>query len=342
MTTAARTLPVAGLLSLLLLVGGSHGGAAAQQPAQEEGQDHSQELGASEQEHGTYEADGHDGPFDLGYMLSHHILDASEMELPGVAVHLPHWDWAVFRLGAAEVDMSPSKHVVLLLLAALITAVLTLLSARTVARRGAGRAPRGVANAVEAVVVFLRDDVCKENIGHGYQRFVPLVLTLFFFILVMNLLGLVPWGGSATGNLAVTATLALVTFAVTEVSGFRALGPAGYMRTIFYSPPGVTGGMKYLMLLIMTPVEFLGKLIKPFALALRLFANMTAGHVLIFSLLGFIFLFGHIAVVRWAIAAGSYALVSAILLLELLIAVIQAYIFAMLSAVFIGLMQHEH
>lgn len=330
MTTNMKTMRVVGLLWLLLPVTGPVGAAATQ------------EDGPAAQEHGPADAGGHEGPFDLGEMLAHHILDAPEIELPGVAVHLPHWDWAVFRLGGAEVDMSPSKHVILLLLAALITAALTLLVAGAVTRQGTGRAPRGLANAVEAVVVFLRDDVCKENIGHGYQRFLPLVLTLFFFILVMNLLGLVPWGGSATGNLAVTATLALVTFAVTEIAGFRALGPAGYLRTIFYSPPGVSGGMKYLMLLIMTPVEFLGKLIKPFALALRLFANMTAGHVLIFSLLGFIFLFGHIAFVRWAIAAGSYALVSAILLLELLIAVIQAYIFAMLSAVFIGLMQHEH
>ena len=327
MTANVKTIRVAGFVALLLFACGPIAVAVAQEHGQE---------------HGPSETDGHGGPFDLGEMLAHHILDAPELELPGVAVHLPHWDWAVFHLGAAEVDMSPSRHVVLLLFAALITAVMTLLAAKTVARQGPGRAPRGVANAVEAVVVFLRDDVCRENIGHGYQRFVPLVLTLFFFILVMNLLGLVPWGGSATGNLAVTATLALVTFAVTEIAGLRALGPAGYMRTIFYAPPGVSGGMKYLMLLIMTPVEFLGKLIKPFALALRLFANMTAGHVLIFSLLGFIFLFGHIAFVRWAVAAGSYALVSAILLLELLIAVIQAYIFAMLSAVFIGLMQHEH
>ena len=330
MTATLKTIGAAVLLSLLL---------AGAPPAAAVAQEHAQEHG---QEHGPSEAEGHEGPFDLGKMLGHHILDAPEMELPWVAVHLPHWDWAVFQLGTATVDMSPTKHVVLLLLAAMITAVLTLLAARAVTRQGPGRAPRGMANAVEAVVVFLRDDVCKENIGHGYQRFVPLVLTLFFFILVMNLLGLVPWGGSATGNLAVTATLALVTFTVTEISGFRALGPAGYLRTIFYSPPGVSGAMKYLMLLIMTPVEFLGKLIKPFALALRLFANMTAGHVLIFSLLGFIFLFGHIAFVRWAVAAGSYALVSAIMLLELLIAVIQAYIFAMLSAVFIGLMQHEH
>ena len=295
------------------------------------------------QEHGAAQEaqSAHAGEFDLGEMLGHHILNSTEYELPFVGpVHLPHWP--ELAVGGLAIDVSPTKHVILLLLGAVITAAFSILAGQRLARAEAGRAPSGLANAIEAVVVYFRDDLCKGYIGHGYQRFVPLVLTLFFFILVMNLLGLVPWGGSATGNLAVTGPLALVTFAVTEISGFRALGPAGYMRTIFYSPPGVSGGMKYLMLLIMTPVEFLGKLIKPFALALRLFANMTAGHVLIFSLLGFIFLFGHIALVRWAIAAGSFALVSAILLLELLIAVIQAYIFAMLSAVFIGLMQHEH
>ena len=286
-------------------------------------------------------AEGHSGPFDLGEMLAHHILNSSEYELPFVgAIHLPKWD--PFQVGGLTFDMSPSKHVVLLLLAAVITAAMTLFAARTVSRQGSGRAPRGLANAVEAVVVFLRDDLCKEFIGKGYERFVPLILTQFFFILTMNLLGLVPWGGAASGNLAVTAMLALITFVVVEVSGFRTLGPAGYMRTIFFTPPGTKGAVKYLMLAIMTPVELLGKLTKPFALAIRLFANMTAGHMMIFTLIGFIFIFGHIAFGRWVVAAGSYAFVSAILLLELLIAFIQAYIFAMLSAVFIGLMRHEH
>jgi len=275
-------------------------------------------------------------------MLAHHILNAPEYELPFGAVHFPHWDWAVFHLGGLEIDLSPTKHVVLLLLAAVITAAMTLFAARTVARRGTGRAPRGLANAIETVVVFLRDDLCKEYIGHGYRRFVPLILTLFFFILTMNLLGLVPWGGSATGNLAVTATLAVIVFLVIEISGFLTLGFRGYMKTIFFTPPGTSGAIKYLMLAIMTPVELLGKFTKPFALAVRLFANMTAGHMMIFTLIGFIFIFGHIAFVRWAVAAGSFAFVSAILLLELLIAFIQAYIFAMLSAVFIGLMRHEH
>ncbi len=284
---------------------------------------------------------GHGGPFDLGEMLGHHILDGNYYELPFLGeVGLPQW--TPFQVGGLTVDLSISKHVVLLLLAAVITAALVMMAARVITRQGPGRAPSGLANAIEAVVIFLRDDLCKEYIGHGYQRFVPLILTLFFFILTMNLLGLVPWGGSATGNLAVTATLAIITFVVTEVSGFLTLGFRGYMRTIFYTPPGTGGFVKYAMLAVMTPVELLGKFTKPFALAIRLFANMTAGHMLIFSVLGFIFLFGHIAFGRWLIAGGSYAFVSAILLLELLIAFIQAYIFAMLSAVFIGLMRHEH
>jgi F-type H+-transporting ATPase subunit a len=299
---------------------------------------------ASVQEHAAPvegQAAGHESSFDLGEMLGHHILNSNEYELPFVgAVHLP--EWPQLALGGFAVDVSPTKHVVLLLLGALITAAMAILAGRSVARADAGSAPRGLANAIEAVVVYFRDDLCKGYIGHGYERYVPLVLTLFFFILTMNLLGLVPWGGSATGNIMVTGTLALVTFVVVEVSGLRALGPRGYLKTIFYVPPGVSGVMKYVVLAVMTPVEFMGKFLKPFALAIRLFANMTAGHVLIFSVLGFIFLFGHLSVFRWMIAAGSWGLVSAILVLEVLIALIQAYVFAMLTAAFVGLIRHPH
>lgn len=284
---------------------------------------------------------GHGGGFDLGEMLGHHILNSDKYELPFIGpVNLPHWpDLAV---GGVTVNLSPTKHVILLLLGSVITATVAILAGQRVARADAASAPGGMANAIEAVAVYFRDDLCKGYIGHGHERFAPLVLTLFFFILTMNLLGLVPWGGSATGNIMVTATLALVTFVVVEVSGFRTLGPKGYLKTIFYVPPGVEGAMKYVVLAVMTPVEFMGKFLKPFALAIRLFANMTAGHVLIFSVLGFIFLFGHLAFVRWLIAAGSYGLVSAILLLEVLIAFIQAYVFAMLTAAFVGLIRHPH
>lgn len=304
-----------------------------------------QEVPAQAQEAHAQAQDAH-GPAageapDLGGMLAHHILDASEYELPIIGpVHLPQ-GWT-FQLGGMTVDMSPTKHTALLMLAALITTVGMVVAARVVAARGTSRAPSGFANAIEAMVVFFRDDVCRDNIGPGYRRFTPFVLTLFFFILVMNLLGLLPWGGTATGNLSVTAALAVITFLVTEVSGFRALGWRGYMKTIFYTPPGMGGVGKYLLLCLMAPVELLSKFTKPFALAIRLFANMIAGHLLIFALLGLIFVFGHMTYLRWGVAGALFATVSAIMLLELLIAVIQAYIFAMLSAVFIGLMQHEH
>ena len=296
-----------------------------------------QDSHAPQDSHGAQAQDSHgasDGAehgFDLGEMLSHHILDAPYYELPWVEVHLPSWI---------------SKHGVLMLLAAVITTAVMVTVARTISRRGASRAPSGFSNAVEAMVVFFRDDVCKGNIGHGYERFTPFVLTLFFFILTMNLLGLVPWGGTATGNVSVTAALAVVTFFVAEVAGFRTLGAAGYMKTIFFAPPGMHGFGRFAILCLMTPIEVLGKFTKPFALAIRLFANMIAGHMLIFSLLGLIFVFQELfpdkLLVVGGVAGASFLMVSGIMLMELLIAIIQAYVFAMLSAVFIGLMQHEH
>jgi len=292
--------------------------------------------------HGPQEAaeGGHGEVFDLGEMLSHHILNTPEYEFPGFTWHLPHFE--PIQIGGMAIDLSLTKHTFLMLVAAAITMVVRLIVARTISRKHVTAAPSGFANAMEAMVVFFRDDVCKGNIGHGYERFAPFILTLFFFILCMNLLGLVPWGGTATGNLSVTAALAIITFLVVEISGFIKLGPVGYAKTIFFIPPGTEGFWKVIMLIVMTPVEILSKLTKPFALAIRLFANMTAGHMLIFSLLGLIFVFGNLAFGRWVVAGASFAMTSAIMMLELLVAFIQAYIFAMLSAVFIGLMQHEH
>jgi F-type H+-transporting ATPase subunit a len=196
---------------------------------------------------------------------------------------------------------------------------------------------------IEAVVLFVRDDVAIANIGH--QRgafFTPYILTLFWFILYCNLLGLLPFGATATGNLAVTGALALTALATIEISGMVALGPMGYLKTIVFVPPGTTGITAFLLTLIMIPVELIGKIVKPFALMLRLFANMTAGHFVILSLMGLIFIFGHLSYARWAIAGGSVAFMLFMYALELLVAVLQAYIFALLTSVFIGLMQHEH
>jgi F-type H+-transporting ATPase subunit a len=281
-----------------------------------------------------------EGALDLGAMIMHHLVDLAEWELPFFTLHFPSFE--PIHLGPLVLDLSPTKHLALLLVAAVLCLLLFISAARSLRRRDADQAPSGWANAVETLVVFFRDDVVRTNIGHGADAYTPYVLTVFFFILVNNLLGLVPFMGSATGNLAVTAALALLTFILVEVSGMRALGPRGYLGTIFYAPRGLNPIATGLMLIIMTPVEFLGKLTKPFALAIRLFANMTAGHTLILSLIGMIFVFSNLTVGRWGIAGASVAMSSAIMILEVFVAFLQAYIFAMLTAVFIGLIRHAH
>ena len=292
-----------------------------------------------EVEGAAHEAGG--GPPDLGGAIMHHLVDAGEIELPFGVLHLPT-GWTV-RLGPLGlVDLAPTKHVVLVILAALICIAVFLPLAAIARRREKGRAPGGFANAMEAMVLYFRDEVVRRNIGHGADAYTPYILTLFFFILAMNLLGLVPWGGSATGNLAVTGALAILTLVLVEVSGMKALGLSGYMKTIFYVPPGMNPVFSAIMLVIMTPVEIMGKLAKPFALAVRLFANMTAGHTLILSLLAIIFVFADLTLGRWGVAVGSVAMSSGIMVLEVFVAFLQAYIFAMLTAVFVGLIRHAH
>ncbi len=298
------------------------------------------------QEHagGASEAAGHaaeGGPPDLGTMIVHHLADGHEVEFLGRTFHLPTgWNVNLGPLGV--VDLAPTKHVVFVLLAAVICFLTFVAVARVVTRKEAHRAPSGFTNAVEAMILFFRDEVVRRNIGHGADAYTPYILSLFFFILIMNLLGLVPWGSSATGNVSVTAALAICTFVLVEISGMRALGARGYMKTIFYAPEGMNPVAQAIMLVIMTPVEFLGKLTKPFALSIRLFANMTAGHTLILSLLGLIFVFSELALARWGIAGASVLMSTALMGLEVFVAFLQAYIFAMLTAVFVGLIRHAH
>ena len=271
---------------------------------------------------------------DIGGMILHHTADSHVVELPfGLGEwHLPT-GWMLFG-----VDVSPTKHVVFMLLAATLVLLTMVIAGRQIRRRHReGRGPHGFGAAIEALVLFVRNDVAVANIGHGGEKFAPYILTLFFFILYSNLLGLLPWGATPTGNLAVTAALALTAFIVIEVSGMLALGAKGYLKTIVMVPPGMTGAGAVAMALIMTPVEIIGKLVKPFALCLRLFANMTAGHFVILALLGLIFVFAN-----WLVAGGVVLFVLFMMCLELLVAFLQAYIFALLTSVFIGLMQHEH
>ena len=290
------------------------------------------------------QAHSSEGPPDLQGMLMHHILDGSELEFEilgrGFVIPLPHFP--PVEIGGITVDLSPTKHVVFMFLAALLCLVVFIPIGRAMRDKYTDRAPSGLANAMEALIVYFRDEVVRRNIGHGADAYTGYILTLFFFILFMNLLGLIPFGSTATGNFMVTGALALVTFLVVEISGMRALGFKGYMRTIFYAPPGLHPVGQAALLVIMTPVEFLGKLTKPFALMIRLFANMMAGHTLVLSLLGLIFMFAGIGAAKWLVAGGSILIVLAVMVLELLVAFLQAYIFAMLSAVFIGMIRHAH
>jgi F-type H+-transporting ATPase subunit a len=280
------------------------------------------------------------GPPDIGGMLMHHLADAKEIELPWGVWHLPQWE--PIHLGGLAIDFSPTKHVVFMVLAGVLVCSLFLLVARSIRRTSGERSPSGMANAMEAMILYFRNEIVRRNIGHGADGFTPFILTLFFFILTMNLLGLVPWGSSPTGNIMVTGALALVSLVAIEVSGFVALGPAGYAKTIFYAPKGMGPVGTAVMLVIMTPVEIVGKIAKPFALMVRLFANMTAGHTVILSLIGMIFVFGNMGIGRWGVAVGSVGMSTAMMMLELFVAFLQAYIFAMLTSVFIGLIRHAH
>ena len=225
-----------------------------------------------------------------------------------------------------------SKHLVFFVLAALIVIVIAQLAVRSY--RG-GRIPRGIGAAVEAMVLFVRDDIAEANIGHDGRKFTPLLCSFFFFILIAALLGLTPFSATSTGNLAVTMGLALISFAAQQYAGISKYGVAGHFKNLI--PPG----LPMWLLPIMVPVEILSMFTKPFALMIRLFANMLAGHMVVTTL---ILLISLMAQIHWlggvAMAPVSIGLSLFILLLEVLVAFIQAYIFTLLSAIFIGMYAH--
>jgi F-type H+-transporting ATPase subunit a len=278
------------------------------------------------------------GPADV---IMPHITDSKHLEFPWFYdrgnwaghVTLPTWNVTV---AGRTFDLGPTKHVVYLAIAAIIAAILVLGTARAHARHthAVGR-PRGFAAGLEGVILYLRNEVYMPVIGHGGERYVPFCLTLFFFIAIANLLGLIPYGSTATGNIAVTLTLALITFVVVEIAGMRALGK-GYIGTIVYWPHDMPLAMKLPLSVVMTPVEIIGKFTKPFALTIRLFANMVAGHVIILALIGLIFMFGY------GVALAAVPMALFIMLLELLVVFIQAFIFSLLAAVFIGQIRSAH
>ena len=238
--------------------------------------------------------------------------------------------------GEIVVDFSITRHLVFVFLAiGILLALFLPLAGRY--RRGVGRtsAPRGLLqNLLETLVVYVRDEIAKPNLGTKHERFLPYLLTVFFFILTCNLLGLVPWGATATANITTTAVLAVITFLITQFAGTK-----DYWLHILW-PPGVPAFVKP----ILVPIEIMGLFTKPFALAVRLFANMTAGHLVILNLIGLIFIIGG----SFGTVAGYGTSVPALFLtvfvyaLELLVVFIQAYVFTVLSALFIGMATAEH
>ncbi len=273
--------------------------------------------------------------------ITPHITDSRFLEIPWPNSHfakeleLPQF--APVSIGGMEVDLSPTKHVVFMLLAATLAAVLLITAAgasRT--QHAAGGSPRGFAAGIEALALYLRNEVVLPNVGEHGEKFVPFALTLFFFILCCNLLGLIPYGSTATGNVSVTATLAIITAIVVELAGIRANG-VGYLSTLFYWNKDLPIVMRVVMFFVMSPVEMVGKLSKPFALTIRLFANMTAGHIVLLAIIGLIFTFQSVL-----IAGVPVLMATAISMLELFVSFLQAFIFTLLACVFIGQMRASH
>lgn len=248
--------------------------------------------------------------------LLHHIHDGNEIELPFLGhVHLPQFE-------LFGIDLSITKHVVFLWIAALLLIITLSIVAQ---KNKKNKVPKGFGNLIEVFVQFVRDEIVIANMGKAGLGYLPYLLTTFFFILTMNLLGLIPYGASATGNVSVTGGLAIIAFIMIQVSAIRAQGLGHYLAHL-------TGGVHWSLWPIMIPIEILGLFTKPFALCIRLFANMTGGHVVILALIGLIFVFKSIL-----IAPLSVGFALAINLLEIFVAFLQAYIFTMLTALFMGL-----
>ena len=246
---------------------------------------------------------------------------------------IAHAGWGVSE--NSFLDLSITKNVAGIFLAVLIMILVFMSAAKAYKKRGVS-APKGLQSFMEVLIMFVRDDVAKPSIGKKYERFMPFLLTLFFFIWIGNMLGLIPFLGglNITGNIAVTMTMALFTFAITTYSANKAY----WMHIIM--PPGVP----LWLLPIMIPIEIIGVFSKPFVLCLRLFANITAGHIIILSFTCLIFIFGASsgAGVAYGVSVGSVLFSVFMLTLELLVAFLQAYVFTLLSALYFGMATEEH
>ncbi len=310
----------------------------------------------------AHAAEGHDDKVDITAVAFEHILDSHSWHLWGhgeeaVAIPLPviiysstkglqifssskfehgHASYEGYSLQAEKIlssdanetiyDLSITKNVAQMIISMIIIVLLFSSIAKAYAKTGINSAPKGKQSFFEPLIVFVRDDIAKTNIGSKYMKFVPYLLTIFFFILLNNILGMLPIGANLTGNIAFTLVLSVITLIVTNVNG-----NGHYWHHIFMPP-----APKWLYP-ILIPIEVVGILTKPFALMIRLFANITAGHIIIISLIGLIFIFKSLAVSPIAVAFALF-----IDVLECLVAFLQAYIFTMLTALFIGSACADH
>lgn len=268
-----------------------------------------------------YDEHGQTKPYN-GYVLRHgHIYYANEAGEPVTQTTADGQEKPVGPL-----DFSITKNVASLFLSvALLLIIFFTVAGRYKANRG--RAPRGIQSFFEPIIIFIRDEIAKPNIGPKYERYVPYLLTVFFFIWFNNLLGLMPGGANLTGNIAVTLVLAVFTLLITLFSSNKE-----YWAHIFKTP-----GVPVALLPIMIPIELVGILTKPFSLMVRLFANITAGHIIILSLFSLIFIFKSVAI-------GPVSVVFAIFMnfLELFVALLQAYVFTLLTSMYFGGAVEEH
>ncbi|ABC45533.1 ATP synthase F0, A subunit [Salinibacter ruber DSM 13855] len=273
------------------------------------------------------EGEGHAGPITASAELAE-AIEAKE--------HLH--STAVRTSGEVVADLSISRHLIFGLLAMLIVlGVFIALAQRYKKEHDRPEAPKGVfQNMMEVLVVFVRDEIAKPNIPDGkWRTFLPYLLTAFFFILVANILGLVPFAGAATSNIAVTGVMAIMTFSIVLL-----YGSSDYYKELLTGPPDAP----VLIRIILVPIEIIGLVMRHLALAIRLFANMMGGSLIIFSLIGLVFMMNVIMgeAAAWSTTVISIGFTVFILLLKLLVAFIQAYVFTILSALFIGMAVEEH
>ncbi len=223
-------------------------------------------------------------------------------------------------------DFSITKNVAFLFLNAALL-IFVFLSVARGYRKNEGGPPRGIQSAFEPIIIFIRDDVVKPNIGEGYEKFLPYMLSLFFFIWFGNILGLFPGAANLTGNISVTFVLAIITFILTTINGNK-----NYWGHIFNTP-----GVPLALMPIIVPVEIIGLFTKPISLMIRLFVAITAGHIVILSLISLSFVFG-----SFYVGFGSSLIVIFIMMIEILVATIQAYVFTMFTSLYIGMAREKH